>query len=134
MDRMGDKLAENLLAAIAKSRTPDLANLIYGLGIRNVGYHLAGVLAKTFKSIDKLAEQGIEELTEVHEVGPIVAQSLHNYFQNPKNPGNSRQAQKRGRGISRGRGRSRGGPAGRKDLCPYRRPGYPDAGRGEKPH
>jgi len=85
MDRMGDKLAENLLDAIAKSRTPDLANLIYGLGIRNVGYHLAGVLAKTFKSIDKLAEQGIEELTEVHEVGPIVAQSLHNYFRNPKN-------------------------------------------------
>ena len=85
MDRMGDKLAENLLDAIAKSKTPDLANLIYGLGIRNVGYHLAGVLAKTFKSIDKLAEQGIQELTEVHEVGPIVAQSLHNYFQNPKN-------------------------------------------------
>ena len=85
MDRMGDKLAENLLDAIAKSKTPDLANLIYGLGIRNVGYHLAGVLAKTFKSMDKLAEQGIEELTEVHEVGPIVAQSLHNYFQNPKN-------------------------------------------------
>jgi DNA ligase (NAD+) len=85
MDRMGDKLAENLLDAIAKSKTPGLANLIYGLGIRNVGYHLAGVLARTFKSIDKLAKQGIEELTEVHEVGPIVAQSLHNYFQNPKN-------------------------------------------------
>jgi len=85
MDRMGDKLAENLLAAIARSRTPDLANLIYGLGIRNVGYHLAGVLAKTFKSINNLAEQGVEELTKVHEVGPIVAQSLHTYFQNPKN-------------------------------------------------
>jgi DNA ligase (NAD+) len=85
MDRMGDKLAENLLAAIAKSRTPDLANLIYALGIRNVGYHLAGVLAKTFQSINNLAEQGIEELTQVHEVGPIVAQSLYNYFQNPKN-------------------------------------------------
>jgi len=85
MDRMGDKLAENLLVSIAKSRTPDLSNLIYGLGIRNVGYHLAGVLAKTFKSIGNLAEQSVEELTRVHEVGPIVAQSLHNYFQNPKN-------------------------------------------------
>ena len=85
MDRMGDKLAENLLEAIAKSRTPGLANLIYGLGIRNVGHHLAGVLAKTFKSIDRLAEQSVEELTAVHEVGPIVAQSLHNYFLNPRN-------------------------------------------------
>ena len=85
MDRMGDKLAENLLDAIAKSRFPALSNLIYGLGIRNVGHHLAGVLAKTFKSIDKLAEQGIEELTKVHEIGPVVAQSLHNYFRNPKN-------------------------------------------------
>jgi DNA ligase (NAD+) len=85
MDRMGDKLAENLLVSIAKSRTPDLSNLIYGLGIRNVGYHLAGVLAKTFKSVDNLAEQSVEELTRVHEVGPIVAQSLHNYFRNPKN-------------------------------------------------
>jgi len=85
MDRMGDKLAENLLDAIAKSRRPALSNLIYGLGIRNVGYHLAGVLAREFKSIDKLAEQGVDELTEVHEIGPIVAQSVHNYFQNPKN-------------------------------------------------
>ena len=85
MDRMGDKLAENVLAAIAKSRSPNLANLIYGLGIRNVGVHLARVLARTFKSIENLAGQSIEELTQVHEVGPIVAQSLHNFFHNPKN-------------------------------------------------
>jgi DNA ligase (NAD+) len=85
MDRMGDKLAENVLAAIAKSRSPSLANLIYGLGIRNVGVHLARVLATHFKSIENLAGQSIEELTRVHEVGPIVAESLHNFFHNPKN-------------------------------------------------
>ncbi len=87
MDRMGDKLAENLLSAIAGSRAPDLASLIYALGIRNVGYHLARVLAKHFKSIDNLAEQGLEELTRVHEIGPIVAKSLYNFFRNPTNLG-----------------------------------------------
>ena len=85
MDRMGDKLAENLLNAIEKSRSPSLTNLIYALGIRNVGYHLAGVLAKHFKSIDNLAKQATEDLTQVHEVGPIVAESIYNFFHNPKN-------------------------------------------------
>jgi DNA ligase (NAD+) len=85
MDRMGDKLAENLLNAIYKSRSPSLANLIYALGIRNVGYHLAGVLAKHFQSIDNLATQTIEDLTQVHEIGPIVAESIYNFFHNPKN-------------------------------------------------
>jgi DNA ligase (NAD+) len=85
MDRMGDKLAENMLNAIDKSRRPGLANLIYALGIRNVGYHLAGVLAKQFKSIENLASQTIERLIQIHEIGPIVAQSISNFFQNPKN-------------------------------------------------
>jgi DNA ligase (NAD+) len=85
MDRMGDKLAENILNAIDKSRSPSLTNLIYALGIRNVGYHLADVLAKNFRSIDNLAKQSIEDLTEVHEIGPIVAESIYNFFHNPKN-------------------------------------------------
>ena len=85
MDRMGDKLAQNLLNAIDQSRKPSLANLIYALGIRNVGTHLAGVLAKRFKSIDHLAGQSEEDLTQVQEVGPVVAQSIYNFFHNPKN-------------------------------------------------
>jgi DNA ligase (NAD+) len=85
MDRMGDKLAENLLKAIDNSRNPSLNNLIYALGIRNVGYHLAGVLTNNFGSIDNLAEQSIEDLMQVHEVGPIVAHSIYNFFQNLKN-------------------------------------------------
>ncbi len=85
MDRMGDKLAQNLLNAIDRSRKPGLSNLIYALGIRNVGTHLAGVLAKRFKSIDHLAGQSVEDLTEVQEVGPVVGQSIHNFFHNPKN-------------------------------------------------
>lgn len=85
MDRMGDKLAENILNAIDKSRSPSLTNLIFALGIRNVGYHLAGVLAKNFKSLNNLAKQSVEDLTEVHEIGPIVAESIYNFFHNPKN-------------------------------------------------
>jgi DNA ligase (NAD+) len=85
MDRMGDKLAQNLLDAIDQSRNPSLLNLIYALGIRNVGYHLAGVLAKNFKSIDNLAKQTVDDLTQVYEIGPIVAQSIYNFFHNPKN-------------------------------------------------
>ncbi|MCK4224919.1 MAG: NAD-dependent DNA ligase LigA, partial [candidate division Zixibacteria bacterium] len=85
MDRMGDKLAENILIAIDKSRNPSLTNLIYALGIRNVGYHLASVLAKNFKSIDNLAKQSVEDLAEVYEIGPIVAESIYNFFHNTKN-------------------------------------------------
>lgn len=59
--------------------------MIYALGIRNVGYHLAGVLAKSFKSIDNLAGQTIEDFARIYEIGPIVAQSIYNFFQNPKN-------------------------------------------------
>jgi DNA ligase (NAD+) len=85
MDRMGDKLADNLLRAIDKSRERSLTHLIYALGIRNVGTHLAGVLAKHFQSVDNLARQSPEDLTAVHEIGPIVAQSIYNFFHNPKN-------------------------------------------------
>jgi DNA ligase (NAD+) len=85
MDRMGDKLAENLLSAIDRSRNPTLTSLIYAMGIRNVGYHLAGVLAKHFKSVDNLAAQEVEDLTMVHEIGPIVAESIYNFFHNPTN-------------------------------------------------
>ncbi|MGA1867880.1 MAG: NAD-dependent DNA ligase LigA [bacterium] len=85
LERMGDKLAENLLKAVDKSRNPTLARLIYALGIRNVGIHLAGVLAEHFKSIENLAKQRIEDLLTVHEIGPVVAQSIVNFFHNPKN-------------------------------------------------
>lgn len=74
-----------MLNAIDRSRRPDLSNLIYALGIRNVGQHLASVLAKNFKSIDNLARQTVEDLAQVHEIGPIVAQSIYNFFHNPRN-------------------------------------------------
>ncbi|MBW2000320.1 MAG: NAD-dependent DNA ligase LigA, partial [Deltaproteobacteria bacterium] len=85
MDRMGDKLAENILKAIDKSRRPGLAKLIYALGIRNVGQHLAVVLARHFGSIENLAKQDMEDLEQVDEIGPIVAESIYSFFRNPVN-------------------------------------------------
>lgn len=85
MERMGDKLAENMLQAIDESKHPVLSRLIYALGIRNVGSHLAEVLAKNFGSIESIANQSREDLIQVHEIGPIVAQSIENFFHNPKN-------------------------------------------------
>jgi len=85
MERMGDKLAQNLLDAVDRSRKPGLANLIYALGIRNVGTHLASVLAKHFGSLENLADRSVEDLTQVDEIGPVVARSIYNFFRNPKN-------------------------------------------------
>ncbi|MBU1319121.1 MAG: NAD-dependent DNA ligase LigA [candidate division Zixibacteria bacterium] len=80
MDRMGEKLADNILAAIDHSRTPDLPHLINALGICNVGEHLAGVLARQFSTIDNLAAADIDGLSAIAEIGPIVAESIKSYF------------------------------------------------------
>ena len=85
MERMGPKLAQNLIGAIQKSKNPDLPHFIFALGIRNVGEHLATVLARDFKSIDNLAKQSIEDLTLVFEIGPIVGESIYNFFHDNKN-------------------------------------------------
>jgi len=85
LERMGDKLAENILAAIDKSRQPDLPHLLHALGIRNVGEHLAAILAAHFGSIERLAEADVEELSQINEVGPIVAESISSFFKNREN-------------------------------------------------
>jgi DNA ligase (NAD+) len=85
LERMGDKLAENILEAIDKSRRPDLPHLMHALGIRNVGEHLASVLAAHFGSIDRVAQAEVEELSQINEVGPIVAESISTFFKNHEN-------------------------------------------------
>jgi DNA ligase (NAD+) len=85
LDRMGDKLAQNILDAIQHSRQTTLARLIYALGIRHIGEAIAKILAAHFKSIDKFINAPIEELQEIPEIGPIVAASIIQYFHNPTN-------------------------------------------------
>ncbi|MBD3298845.1 MAG: NAD-dependent DNA ligase LigA [candidate division Zixibacteria bacterium] len=79
-ERMGDKLAQNLLDAIDQSRHPELHQLIAALGINHVGEHIARVLASEFGTIDALAEASKEDLESVNEIGPKVAESIHQFF------------------------------------------------------
>lgn len=85
MERMGDKLAQNIIEAIDKSRHPSLKSLIFALGIPNVGGHLAAVLAKQYGSIDEISTKSIEDFMSVNEIGPIVAKAISDYFQEKKN-------------------------------------------------
>jgi DNA ligase (NAD+) len=84
-DRMGDKLAENLLAAIAKSRQRELASFIYALGIRHVGEHTARLLASAFGSIQNLKRGSEAEFLSIREIGPQVCQSILTFFHNQEN-------------------------------------------------
>ncbi|NVN99686.1 MAG: NAD-dependent DNA ligase LigA [Geobacteraceae bacterium] len=84
-ERMGDKLAENLLTAIEESKTRELATFIFALGIRHVGEHTAKLLAGAFGSLQNLMSSREEELLSIREVGPQVAESIAAYFQDEKN-------------------------------------------------
>lgn len=85
LERMGEKLAEKILGNIAASRTRPLANLIYALGIRHVGEHVAAVLADHFGSLDRLQAATYEELAQIYEIGPATAESIVSWFANPNN-------------------------------------------------
>ena len=80
LERMGDKSADNLLAELERSKTPDLDRLLYALGIREVGEVTARSLAQFFGSLQKIAGASEEDLTEVPDVGPIVAGHVRAFF------------------------------------------------------
>ncbi|MCC7486840.1 MAG: NAD-dependent DNA ligase LigA [Burkholderiales bacterium] len=85
LERMGEKSAANLLAAIAGSRRPPLARFLYALGVRNVGETTARDLAEHFGGIDALARADAAALTRVADVGPVVARSIESFFLEPHN-------------------------------------------------
>jgi DNA ligase (NAD+) len=80
LERMGDKSAENVLAEIKASRSLPLERVIDGLGIRFVGERTAQFLAEHFGSLDAIMGAGTEELEEVNEVGPRIAESIAEFF------------------------------------------------------
>jgi len=80
LERMGKKSSENLLLGIEASKQRGLARLLGALGIRHVGNRVAAVLAERFASIDALIEAGVEQLGATGEIGPIIAQSVHDYL------------------------------------------------------
>jgi DNA ligase (NAD+) len=85
LERMAEKSAQNLLDEIAESKKNSLARLINALGIRFVGERTAQLLAQHFGSMDKLEKASAEELTEVTEVGPKVAEGVTEFFSEPAN-------------------------------------------------
>ena len=84
-ERMGDKLASNLLGAIEKSKQQELWRFIFGLGIRHVGEQTAKALAQSFGSLDHLQRATLEELTSIRDIGETVARSIHSFFHNEAN-------------------------------------------------
>jgi DNA ligase (NAD+) len=85
LERMAEKSAQNLLDEISASKSNSLARLIYALGIRFVGERTAQLLSDHFGSMSKLAEASIDELTEVDEVGPKVAEGVAEFFSESAN-------------------------------------------------
>jgi DNA ligase (NAD+) len=85
LERMGEKSAANLMEEIENSRKAELARVIFAIGIRFVGERTAQFLTEHFGSLDKVAEAGLEELTEVEEVGPKIAESIAAFFAEKRN-------------------------------------------------
>jgi DNA ligase (NAD+) len=85
LERMGEKSAENVLAEIKASKKLPLERVIYGLGIRFVGERTAQFLAEHFGSLDAIMKASAEELEEVNEVGPRIAESIVEFFADEHN-------------------------------------------------
>jgi DNA ligase (NAD+) len=85
VDRLADKSASNLIAAIERSKQTTSPRLLYALGIRHVGEHVAAVLAREYPDWQALQRAAYEELQGIHEIGPRIAQSLVAFFQDAGN-------------------------------------------------
>jgi DNA ligase (NAD+) len=87
LERMGEKSAANLLHNIEASKKTTFARFLYGLGVRHVGESTAKDLAKHFGGLERLMSASVEQLHEVADVGPVVAESVHEFFAEAHNRG-----------------------------------------------
>ena len=85
MERMGEKSAANLIAAIEKSKTAGLERLLYALGIRNIGAVAAAALAGHFGALDGVMAATAEQLCDIPDFGEITAECVVNFFTHPQN-------------------------------------------------
>jgi DNA ligase (NAD+) len=83
--RMAEKSAQNIVDALEKSKHTTLPRFLFGLGIRHVGEATAKELARHFGQLDRIMDASVEALSEVNDVGPVVAQSIHTFFEQPHN-------------------------------------------------
>jgi len=85
LEKLADKSISNVLQAIEASKDRPLARVIFALGILHVGSEVAELLARHFKSMDRLARAGLEELQSIPTIGPKIAQSVYSFFRQPEN-------------------------------------------------
>lgn len=85
LERFAERSAANLIRSIEGSKRTTLGRLVYALGIRHVGEHVARVLADHYSSLEEIEKAGLEELVEIREIGPIVAESIHTFFRQDSN-------------------------------------------------
>ncbi|MBI4264908.1 MAG: NAD-dependent DNA ligase LigA [Acidobacteria bacterium] len=83
--RFGEKNAAKVVAQIERSKTNALWRVIYGLGIRHIGERAAQVLAAAFGSLDALAAASVDQLQRTHEIGPVLAESVRSWMDEPRN-------------------------------------------------
>jgi len=107
LERMGEKSAQNILDEIEASKKLPLERVIFGLGIRFVGERTAQFLGEHFGSMDALMNASQEELEEVNEVGPRIAESMREFFAEPRNRELARRLREAGLTFS-GKKRERG--------------------------
>ena len=84
LEGFGDKSITNLLKSVENSKEKSLEKLLFGLGIRQVGSKMAKTLAKYYLTIDNLSKTSIEELSDIPDVGPVIANNIVEYFNNPE--------------------------------------------------
>ncbi|MBI1810079.1 MAG: NAD-dependent DNA ligase LigA [Gemmatimonadetes bacterium] len=84
LERFAEKSSQALVDAIAASKAQPLSRLLFGLGIRHVGEEAARLLARRFHTMDALADASLEEVEAVHGIGPTIAASVREYFDDPR--------------------------------------------------
>jgi DNA ligase (NAD+) len=85
LERMGEKSAQNLVAAIERAKDTSLARFLYGLGIRHVGERGAAILARSFPDLDALLAAPVEKLETIDEIGPTIARAVREWLDEPEN-------------------------------------------------
>ncbi len=110
LDRMAEKSAANLVAGLEKSKRTTLARFLYALGIRHVGEATAKDLARHFGTLDRVMDASLEQLLEVNDVGPVVAQSIRTFFEQAHNREVVEQLRAAGIGWEEGQGTGDGRP------------------------
>jgi DNA ligase (NAD+) len=85
LDRMAEKSAQNIVDALEKSKRTTLPRFLFGLGIRHVGEATAKEFARHFGSLDAIMDASVDQLLQVADVGPVVAQSVRTFFEQPHN-------------------------------------------------